>query len=231
MAGLLSALSELTTLFGGDLFNVFLSGAQNVRMALNAKSANALAHHFDGYLRVQFFKVEKFAHVILNDFTEARDVIRLNLMCVVQHVVLGKSDGGLWTRLFEVNTKHCGITLLEHFQWQPEVFIERYVVQSPKSTAAKAQVKYVTDAAKGRNEFFKSRFNESKVLEMTQTLCGRMVVWMMNMHKEAERRGALDLNADALTQRCSLIMEVCASNLTCVNICLNCVVFCRRELN
>lgn len=177
-------------------------------MTLNAKSTNAVSQHFDGYLRVQFFKADKYSHVILNDFTEARDVVRLNVMCVVQHVVFGKSDSVLWAKLFEMNQRHCGVTLLEHFLWQAEVFIEKYVAQSPKSTAARAQAKYVADAGRGRNEFLRSRFNEAKVLEMTQALCGRGVVWMMSMHREAQRRGVVDVNADALTQRCSLIMEV-----------------------
>lgn len=208
IAGLQSVLGELSTLFDGDLFLVFLNGLQNVRMTLNAKSTTAVAHHFDGFLRVQFFKTEKYSQVILNDFTEARDVVRLNIMCVVQHVVFGRSDAVLWGRLFEMNQRHCGITLLEHFQWLPEVFIDRYVVQSPKSTAAKAQAKYGADAGRLRNEFLKGRFNEARVLEMTQSICGRGVVWMMGMHKEAQNQGALDVNADVLTQRCSLIMEV-----------------------
>lgn len=177
-------------------------------MNLNAKSTSSVAHHFDGFLRVQFFKTEKYSNAILNDFTEARDMVRLTIMCVVQHVVFGKSNSVLWGRLFELNQRHCGISLLEHFMWLPEVFIDKYVVQSPKSTAAKAQTKYVADAGRLRNEFFKSQFNEAKVLEMTQALCGRGVVWMMNMHKDAQRRGSLDMNAEALTQRCSLIMEV-----------------------
>lgn len=207
ISGLQIVLSELTSLFGGDLFLVFLSGMQNVRMALNAKSINAVSHHFDGFLRVQFFKTDKFSHMILNDFTEARDIVRLNVMCVVQHMVFGKSDAVLWGRLFEINQRHCGLTLLEHFQWQPEVFIERYVVHSPKSTAARAQAKYVADAGKGRNEYLK-RFNEAKLVEMTQAICGRGVVWMMNMYKEAKKRGALDVNGDALMQKCSFVMEV-----------------------
>lgn len=181
---------------------------QNVRMTLNGKSSNAVMHHYDAFIRTQFYKVEKYSHVILNDFTEAREVVTLNIMCVLHHSVFGKLDPALFSRLFELNNRHCGVTLFEHFLWQPEVFIDRYVIHSPKSASAKAQAKYIADAGRLRHEYLRSRFNEAKVQEMTQALCTRGIVWMMNMRNESLGSFSSDLNADALTHRCTLIMDV-----------------------
>lgn len=207
-SGLQNVFSELSILFTGDLFQMLLDGLQSLRMTFDINTLTSVMHYFDAYLRTQFFKIEKYTHVILNDFTEARDVIKVNVMCVLHHSVFGKLDPALFGRLFEVNSRHCGITLVEHFLWQPEVFIGRYVVLSPKSAAAKAQTKYIGDAVRLRHEFWKNRFPEAKIQEMTQALCGRACVWMINIRREAKFNGAFEVNANSLTQRGNLIMDV-----------------------
>lgn len=219
LAGLQSVLHDMQQLlFAGDLFATFQTALQTVRnTGLEAAAAAAVALHWASFVRVQLQRLETATQptapsqhqqpLLLNDFAEARDAIKVNVMAVLLHGVFGRLEPPMAGRLFELNGRLCGVTLLEHFAWPAEVFCGRHVVFAPRSAGAKLLAKYCADAARQRHEALRTRFAESRVSAAAQTLCARVLVWLMQVREAASRPAAAEVNGAALFSRASLLLD------------------------
>lgn len=207
IGGLRNVLIEMELLFNGDLFQMLMDGLYGVTLNCNSKTSAAFAYHFTAYIRTQLYKIDKYGPIILNDFSESRELIKCNVMSVLCHNVFGKMEASNFSRLFEINNKYCGITLLEHILWHAEVFIGKYALQGKKSAISKAQMKYISDAPRVRQEFLKTKLSDFRVTCLTQKLCLRVFAWMLKV-REAQQSDRVDVNVDNLNNRCSLILDV-----------------------
>lgn len=207
IGGLRNVLVEMEQLFNGDLFQMLMDGLYSVTINCNSKTSAAFAYHFTAYIRTQLYKIDKYGTLILNDFNESRELIKCNVMCVLCHNVFGKMEAGTFTRLFEMNNKYCGVTLVEHVLWHAEVFIGKYVLQGNKTAISKAQLKYISDAPRVRQEFLKTKLSDYRVTCLTQKICLRIFAWMLKV-REAQQSDRVDVNVDNLNYRCSLILDV-----------------------
>lgn len=211
VGGLRLVLADMRLLFGGDLFQTFVNALQSARMSI--PTASLLAQHWDAYLRAQLHRIETGADAVagqLSDFVEARDVVRLTVASVMLHCVHGRLDAALAARMFEVNVRHSGVTLVEHFQWMPEEFVARHLVYASKSAAAKAVAKYCADAGRLRNEVMRKQFAEVRLGQMAQTLCARVLMWQLQVGSEVagEKAGCDGMTGATLTARATMIGEV-----------------------
>lgn len=156
---------------------------------------------------MQLYKIDKYGPLVLNDFSETRELIKFNVMSVLCHNVFGKMEASTFTRLFEMNNKYCGVTLVEHILWDAEVFIGKYALQGKKSAISKAQLKYISDAPRVRQEFLKTKLSDYRITCFTQKMCFRVFAWMLKV-REAQQSDRVDVNVDNLNYRCSLILDV-----------------------
>lgn len=208
VSGLRNLIVELEQMLAGDLFQVLVDGLYAVAMNFDATTLAAFIHHFTAYLRTQFSKIERFDAIALNDFTDSQALIKCTVMCALGHNVFGADVAGqFFVRAYEINSKYCGIALIENVPWLPDEFIGRYVRQAEKSPANRAQLKYVADATKTRMECLKKKFSEYRVTCATQKMCLRAFVWMMKV-REAQQSDRYDINVNNLLHRCSLILDV-----------------------
>lgn len=215
IAGLRNVLADMEQqLFTGDLFQTFSGALKSVRHSLDVQACITLSQHGEAYLRAQLYRFDRVATVagqtalLLNDFVEARDVVKVNVMAVLMHCIFGRLDVTLSQRIFELNTRHCGVTLLEHFLWMPEEFFAKHVRYAPKSTGAKALAKYVAEAPKLRHETMRSKYSESRMTVVVQTLCARAMMWLMQIRDAAIATERPELTNAMLTTRAVLVMEV-----------------------
>lgn len=217
IAGLCNVLADMERqLFAGDLFQTFCGALQSVRQSLAARAAGTLSQHCEAYLRAQLHRLERTAGgtaggqptVLLNDFAEGRDIVRVNVMAVLMHGVFGRLDVPLAQRIFELNTRHCGVTLLEHFQWLPEEFFAKHVRYAPKSSGTKALTKYVTDAVRLRHDTMRSKYAEPRMTVLVQTLSARVMMWLLQMREAAARVERPEVTTAMLQARAVLVMEV-----------------------
>lgn len=218
LSGLQSVLHDMQQLlFGGDLFATFQTALQQVRnTGLDPGAAAVVAQHWAAFVRVQLQRIETAAPLaapsqqplLLNDFAEARDAVKLNVMAVLLHGVFGRLEPPMAARLFDLNGRLCGVTLLEHFAWLPEEFFGRHVVYAPRSAGAKLLAKYRSEAVRTRHEALRTRFAEPRVAAAAQTLCARVLLWQLQVREAAARPSATaDLSGPVLTARAALLLD------------------------
>lgn len=207
IGGLRNVLNELELLFKGDLFQMLIDALYGVKLQFDNKTTSAFSYHYLAYIKTQFFKIDKYPALILNDFSESREIIKINVMCILNHNVFTKLEQNMFTRLFDINTKYCGIALVEHILWCPEMFVSRYIVHATKTAASKSQTKYIADAPKLRQEYLRNKFNDFRMASLAQKICLRVFVWTTKV-RETQQREQVDVNADSLNYRCSLILDV-----------------------
>uniref|UniRef100_A0A1B0BTZ9 WASH complex subunit 4 N-terminal domain-containing protein n=1 Tax=Glossina palpalis gambiensis TaxID=67801 RepID=A0A1B0BTZ9_9MUSC len=175
-SGLENCLQELDILFTGCLYQHFLESSFNLKERIGPTGLGQLTQQFNDYLRQQLQRIDKFNNSVLNEFSEANILIKLNAFCVVFHDFCGQVDSKALKHLLELNSKHTGIMLIANIPWSSSDFLRKNAF-----SLVKPHLKLMNDLRKEQQLFLNT--HAASLSRDCRSYCSQITLWILKMNK------------------------------------------------